>query len=60
MVVYDSLSTNIAGCDSLAVTLDLNHIQIPILLPLIVTSCNPYLWNGQTYLVSGIYDSLFC
>ena len=55
--VYDSLFTNLQGCDSLAIlNLTINDIDTSIIS---VTSCDSYFWNGITYNISGIYDSLF-
>ena len=55
--VYDTILTNMAGCDStvLPLNLTINNSNSSITN---VTECNSYTWNGTTYTVSGVYDTV--
>ena len=55
--VYTDTLISSSGCDSiinLVLTVNYSDVNIDT-----VTSCFSYDWYGQTYYVSGIYDSLF-
>ena len=55
--IYDSLFTNIGGCDSLVI-LDLT-VNFPDTTNLQLITCDNYTWDGVSYSNSGIYSNLY-
>ena len=55
--VYDTVLTNVAGCDSTAtLNLTINNSNSSITN---ITECDSYTWNGTNYTSSGTYTWLW-